>query len=98
MVAPVILAVVAGLSLFTGGAIVHHKAPVLGSVMEGTGLGVAAGGGLGTVAGIGFGVTEGAVYGGSLGLLGGSLVAPGGRECPVHTRKNGTQYVRKNCT
>lgn len=52
MAAPILVALLVGGSLFTGGVAVKDKDPVLGSVLIGAGVGTAIGGGIGTVGGV----------------------------------------------
>lgn len=75
MVTIAIVAVVAA-SLFTAGTVIKPKEPLVGTILQGAGVGTMIGGGLGTLGGAasalgaataGGAVTAGAVVGGSVG-------------------------------
>ena len=83
-----VVAIVAG-TLFITGTIIKPEEPVVGTVLQGAGIGTLIGGGIGAAAGAGSGVASAlgtatlsstvgtaAVIGGSVGTVGGAVVAP----------------------
>ena len=87
--APFGIAAIVAAGLFIGGTIVKPEEPVLGTVMQGAGIGTLIGGGIGAVAGVGSGLASAlgtstvaatvgtaAVIGGASGTVAGAAVAP----------------------
>ena len=81
--APFVVAAMIAAGLFTGGTVIRPTEPVVGSVLQGVGIGVAIGGGIGAAVGVpsalatGFGATTtGALVTGTA-LVGGGLAGAG---------------------
>jgi hypothetical protein len=87
--APFGIAAIVAAGLFFGGTIIKPEEPVIGTVMQGAGIGTLIGGGIGAVAGVGGGLASAlgtttvaatvgtaAVIGGATGTVAGAAVAP----------------------
>lgn len=87
--APFGIAAIVAAGLFISGTIVKPEEPVLGTVLQGAGIGTLIGGGIGAAAGVGSGVASAlgtttvagtvgtaAVIGGASGTVAGAAVAP----------------------
>ena len=90
--APFALAAIVAAGLFGTGTIIKNEEPVVGTVMQGAGLGALAGGALGLFAGTAAGTASvlgttgaaatigtAATVGGAVGSVGGAVVAPKNR-------------------
>lgn len=81
--APFIIVLAVGASLFTGGTVIKPKAPVLGQTMQWAGAGTVVGGGLGAFAGTAagtatvLGTTGAASTVGTAAAVGGGVAATG---------------------
>lgn len=86
--APFGIAAIVAAGLFISGTIVKPQEPVLGTVMQGAGIGTIVGGGIGAAAGVGSGLASAlgtstlaatvgtsAVIGGAAGTVGGAAVS-----------------------